>query len=427
MTKRHFINHYLDFWLFNKNSIVPIYLNYFLFMNYSRITTIIIFCFLLAYGQTYSQMADEPRLTKMEVAVFKPAKQEATEENVKKLKIPQGFKIEKFAEDLGNARMITVHENGNIYVTARDEGKVILLKDSNGDGKADDKQVVSELKDVHGLSIQDNKLYMVTIKEIYSADIKEDGKLGQLQKLVDDLPDGGQHPNRTIEFGPDNKMYVSVGSTCNACEEPNPEHATMLRFNADGSGKEIYARGLRNTVGFAFHPQTQELWGMDHNSDWLGNDEDQEDLNKIEEGKHYGWPFVYDDGKKMPHREPEDKDHDEFIKETTFPILMYQAHSAPMAMAFYNGAQFPQEYRQDAFVAMRGSWNRENPTGYKVVRIKYENNEPQEFEDFITGFLLEDGRSHFGRLAGLAIHTDGSLLFTDDANGVLYRVSYQGN
>lgn len=372
----------------------------------------------------FSQM-EEPRPAKMEVAVFKPGKQEASEENVRKLKVPEGFKIEKFAEDLGNARMITIGNDGAVYVTARDEGQVIMLQDTNGDGKADRKQVVAARKDVHGVTIHENHLYLTTIKEILRATIKQDGTLGDLQVLVDDLPDGGQHPNRTMNFGPDNMMYVSIGSTCNACEEPNPEHATILQFNADGSGRKVYAHGLRNTTGFDFHPETSEFWGMDHNTDWLGDDESHEELNKIEEGAHYGWPFVYDDGKKMPHREPEEIGHEEFIKKTKSPVLMYQPHSSALSLAFYTKNQFPEEYKNDAFVTMRGSWNREKPTGYKVVRIRFNNNnQPEEFEDFVTGFLLEDGKSHFGRLVGLTLHTDGSILFTDDANGVVYRVSY---
>ncbi|CAN5320558.1 sorbosone dehydrogenase family protein [soil metagenome] len=392
-------------------------------------TFILPFCLLLICSVTVLAQNDkEPREAKMEVAVFKPYKQEATEENVKKLKVPDGFKIEKFAEDLGNARMITVHNNGDVYVTARDEGKVFLLRDTNGDGKADHKSVVSELEDVHGIGINQNTMYLVTIKDLYATSINEDGTLGQLQKLVDDLPDGGQHPNRTIGFGPDNMLYMSIGSTCNACEEPNPEHATLLRFNPDGSGRKIFAHGLRNTTGFAFHPATNEFWGMDHNTDWLGDDESHEELNKIEEDAHYGWPFVYDDGKKMPHREPEEMEHEDFIEQTKFPVLMYQPHSSAMSFAFNTGDHFPEEYKLDAFVTMRGSWNRENPTGYKVVRLKFnDDNQPEEFEDFVTGFLLEDGRSHYGRLTGLTFHTDGSLLFTDDSNGVVYRVSYEGN
>lgn len=374
-----------------------------------------------------AQMAEEPRQAKMEVAVFKPVKQEASEENVRKLKVPDGFKVEKWAENLGNARMMIAGQDGAIYVTARDEGQVIMLRDTNGDGKADQNQVVAEKKDVHGITIHENSMYLATIKEILRADIHQDGTLGELQVLVDDLPDGGQHPNRTMKFGPDNMLYVSIGSTCNACEEPNPEHATILQLNADGSNRKVYAHGLRNTTGFDFHPDTKEFWGMDHNTDWLGNDESHEELNKIEEGAHYGWPFVYDDGKKMPHREPENKDHEELIEKAKSPVLLYQPHSSALSFKFYTENQFPEEYKNDAFVTMRGSWNRENPTGYKVVRIRFNNNnQPEDFEDFVTGFLLEDGRSHFGRLVGLTVHNDGSLLFTDDSNGVVYRVSYEG-
>ena len=375
----------------------------------------------------FAQEDEELTATRMEVAVFQPERQEATAENMATLKLAADFTIEKFAENLGNARMLAVGQDGFVYVTARDEGKVIRLKDTNNDGVADENITVAEIKDVHGIYIHNDQIYLATIKEVFVADIQIDGTLSEPKMIIDDLPDGGQHPNRTLAVGPDNKLYISVGSTCNACEEPNPEHATMLRTDLDGSNREVFAEGLRNTVGFSFHPETQELWGMDHNTDWLGDDEDHEELNKIVEGAHYGWPFVYDDGKKMPHREPKDKSFEEFVKTTTFPELMYQPHSAPLAMVFYDSDQFPDEYKNDAFVAMRGSWNRSEPTGYKVVRIRFsEDHQPVEFEDFLSGFLLEN-KSHFGRLAGLAVHHDGSLLLSDDANGIVYRISYNGN
>ncbi|MGF1638353.1 MAG: PQQ-dependent sugar dehydrogenase [Cyclobacteriaceae bacterium] len=394
-------------------------------MNALKTTTVLFLTYII-FIPAFAQ--DDKKLTKsrMEVAVTQPAQKDATDENVSQLKLPAGFTIEKFAEDLGNSRMIAVRSEGSVYVTARDEGEVILLKDTNNDGKADKRSTVATIEDVHGIHIyNDNQMYLATVKDVYKANIKNDGTLEGLQKIIDDLPDGGQHPNRTLAVGPDNMLYISVGSTCNACEETNKEHATMLRAKIDGTEREVYAKGLRNTVGFAWHPVTKDFWGMDHNTDWLGDDEDHEDLNKIEKGKHYGWPFVYDDGQKMPHRSPPNVTFDEFVKKTTFPVLMYQPHSAPMEMVFYTGDEFPEEYKNDAFVAFRGSWNRADPTGYKVCRIKFdENNNPTGFEDFITGFLLDDGNAHFGRLVGLTVYQKASLLLTDDSNGVMYKISY---
>jgi len=357
--------------------------------------------------------------------VFKPAKKDATEERVRQLRVPAGFKVEKFAEDLGEARILAVSDAGHVYVTNREDSEVIMLEDTNNDGKADRREVVAKVEDAHGLAIHNNRLYIVNNMEIHAADIRDDGTLGETEKLNSYQADGGQHPNRTIGFGPDDKMYISVGSTCNACPEPNPLHATMLQFNSDGSDLKIYAEGLRNTIGFGWHPETKAFWGMDHGIDLLGDDVSKEELNLIEEGNHYGWPHIYEDGQYNPYPAPEDESYSDFKEKTTSPKLSYTAHAAPMQMTFYNKDHFPSEYRGDAFVAFRGSWNRSTPSGYKVSRIVFENGEPSRFEDFVTGFLIDNNQAHFGRLVGLAIHADGSLLFTDDTNGVIYRVSYQ--
>jgi membrane associated rhomboid family serine protease len=252
------------------------------------------------------------------------------------------------------------------------------------------------------------------------------GTEGKLQTLIDDIPDAGQHPNRTIAFGPDKMLYLSVGSTCNACDEPNKEHATLLQVQPDGSKRNIYAKGLRNTIGFAWHPQTRELWGLDHGSDWRGNEQPPEELNLIKQGADYGWPFCWGDRRPDVYlsADPDGATKKEYCAKTESPVLTYTAHSAPLALMFYTASQFPTEYRNDAFVTMRGSWNRNPPSGYKVVRIRYENGKPVKFEDFVTGFLTKDGKAQFGRPVGLATAPDGSLFFTDDTNGVIYRVSY---
>jgi glucose/arabinose dehydrogenase len=317
-------------------------------------------------------------------------------------------------------------ESGHVYASDREAGIVMMLRDTDGDGKADEKKTVANIKQVHGLYIHKNRMYMVAVKQVYVADIQPDGSLGQPSMLISDLPDGGQHPNRTLAFGPDEKMYLSVGSTCNSCPEPNPENATMLRAEEDGSNRKVFAKGLRNTIGFGWHPQTKQLWGMDHGIDWLGDDEQKEELNVITQNADYGWPYIYGEGKYNPGDRPKgDTTYQQYLSKTTLPMLTYQAHSAPMAMAFYTGSQFPAEYRNDAFVAMRGSWNRSSPVGYKIVRIHFEEGKPVRFEDFVTGFTIEDNKSHFGRLAGLTVHKDGSLLFSDDTNGVIYQVTYQ--
>lgn len=357
---------------------------------------------------------------------FYPALEQATDANVAQLKVPAGFKITKFAQDLGKPRILAVNDNGNVYTSDREKGIVIMLTDANGDGVSEDKKTVATIKQVHGLNIHNGKMYMVAVNELYVADINADGTLAQPQMLIGDLPDGGQHPNRTLAFGPDNKMYITVGSTCNSCPEPNPENATILVANEDGSNRKIYAKGLRNTIGFGWHPETNELWGMDHGIDWLGDDEQKEELNQIKQGADYGWPYIYGEGKYNPGDRPQgDTTYQQYLQKTTLPTLVYQAHSAPMGMAFYTASMFPADFKNDAFVAMRGSWNRSSPVGYKIARVHFENGKPVRFEDFVTGFVVNNNKAHFGRLVGVAVHKDGSLLFSDDTNGVIYRVAYQ--
>lgn len=165
---------------------------------------------------------------------------------------------------------------------------------------------------------------------------------------------------------------------------------------------------------------------MEHGIDWLGDNEQKEELNKLEQGADYGWPYMYGEGHYNPGDRPKgDTTYQQYLEKTTLPELTYQAHAAPMAMVFYTGNMFPAEYQHDAFVAMRGSWNRSTPVGYRVVRLLFENGQPIEFEDFVTGFLVNNNRSHFARLAGVTMHADGSLLVSDDTNGVVYRVAYQ--
>lgn len=388
---------------------------------------LLIMVLMLPVEQVYGQQEEEPVRARMENHVFKPAKRAATAERVQQLQVPPGFKVEKFAEDLGESRMIAISDAGDVFVSDRKGGRVIRLRDTNGDGMADEKEIVAEIEKIHGINIFGERMFLSNVKEIYSAVLTPEGDLGEPSLLVEDLPDGGQHPNRTLAFGPDNKMYVSIGSTCNACEESNEEHATILRMGADGSDREVFAKGLRNTMGFGWHPQTAEMWGMDHGIDWLGNEEQKEELNRLVEGGDYGWPYIYSFSKKVPHREPDNMSSAAYATQAIEPVLEEpEAHSAALGMVFYHRDQFPEEYRNDAFIALHGSWNRSQPAGYKVSRIRYnKQGAPEGFEDFLTGFLIEDNKAQFGRPVALAVHPDGSLFVTDDENGVVYRVSYQ--
>lgn len=356
--------------------------------------------------------------------VFRPALAPASAANVQQLKVPTGFKVAKFAEQLGKPRILAVGPGGNVYASDRDSGLVMLLKDTNGDGIADSRQKVATIRQAHGLAIRNSLMYIVAVRELYVADINADGTLGSPRMLLNSLPDAGQHPNRTLAFGPDGLLYISIGSTCNSCPESNKLNATMARVNPDGTNLVVFAKGLRNTIGFGWHPQTGEMWGMDHGIDWLGDEDQKEEVNQIRQNANYGWPYIYGEGKYNPGDRPEgDTTYQQYLSLTTLPALTYQAHAAPMQMAFYTGTAFPAEYRNDAFVAMRGSWNRSQPVGYKVVRLHFENGKPVRFDDFLSGFLVNNNQAHFGRLVGVAVHTDGSLLVSDDTNGVIYRVS----
>ena len=327
--------------------------------------------------------------------------------------------------------MIAVAGDGTVYVTRRTVGDVVMLRDADGDGAADGPPtVVASRPGMHGIAIDGETVYLVTVKDVYRTRILDDGTFAALELLADDLPDAGQHPNRMVVVGPDGMLYLTAGSTCNACAEPNPENATMLRMAPDGSSRTIFASGLRNTIGYGFEPETGEVFGMDHGTDWLGDNEQHEELNQIVEGNRYGWPYVFADGMYNPQDYPPGGiTMPEWEARSAEAIGLYTPHAAPMQLAFYTGEQFPEEYRGDAFVATRGSWNRRPPSGYEVVRVQFEDGRPVGFEPFVQGFLVQEPGGewgHLGRLCGLAQTPDGALLLSDDTNGVVYRIAYQG-
>lgn len=382
----------------------------------------------LAVGGAWAQQGDGTD-TGAQIHIFKPDKVAPTPERLAGIKAPAGFTVTPFATGLKNARIIAVAPNGNVYVSRRDQGDVLLLRDANGDGRADGApEIVASRAGAHGLAIKDNQLYLVTVKELFVADIGPDGRLGPLKLLVGDLPDAGQHANRTIAFGPDGMLYLSVGSTCNDCNETNQENATLLRFSPDFMSRNIVASGLRNTIGFDWQPRTGELWGFDHGIDFLGDEEQPEELNKIEHGKMYGWPHVYAAGSIYPQSTPVGEISKQDWKAHSTPMVLgYAAHAAPMQLVFYRGTGFPAEYQGDAFVTMRGSWNRKQASGYEIVRVRFQDGQATSVEPFVTGFLTDGGRTHIARPVGLALAKDGSLLMADDANGTIYRVAYTGN
>lgn len=374
------------------------------------------------------QRLPDPEAANVRVAgaVYEPRAEKPGPDFAASLKVPAGYRVSVFAEDLGNARMLAVAPDGTVYLSRRTEGDIVMLKDGNRDGKADTRAIVAKRRGLHGITLHNGTMYIVGTHDVWTAAVRPDGTLSELTRIIEDLPDAGQHLNRTLAVGPDNMLYISVGSTCNACRESSDENATIVRASLDGKTRTIFASGLRNTIGFGWHPATGEMWGWDHGIDWLGDEHQREEVNRIERGKMYGWPLIYGDG----GYNPQDDEHAgvklaEFDSLAKRPVATYTAHSAGMQMVFNSGRKLPGI--GDAFIAQRGSWNRSSPSGYEVTRIRFER-DTATVEPFVTGFVRKsgDGWVQYGRLAGTAMTPDGALLFSDDKNGVIYRVDYTG-
>ncbi len=335
------------------------------------------------------------------------------------VRLPPGFRIDTFASELGAPRFMAVSPSGDLFVSVPSRGQVVALPNRDGDGKADRAVVYADgLNRPHGLAFFGQWLYVAETGAVlrYAYHL---GDLtgGKPEVVVPDLPSGGGHWTRTIAFGPDGKMYVSVGSSCNVCEESDPRRAAILQFNPDGSGGRIFARGIRNAVGITFHPQTGELWATNNGRDWLGDEFPPDTILVVKDGAHYGWPNC--NGQRVP--DP-DFGRPEFCRSTALPALEIQAHSATLGLTFYTGSMFPPDFRGDLFVALHGSWNRSVPTGYKLIRIPMGSGRPGAPQDFATGWL-QGGRA-WGRPVDVITGKDGALYLSDDRAGVIYRISY---
>lgn len=345
---------------------------------------------------------------------------------ISNLVVPAGLKVTAVANGLGKPRIMAMRDDNSLYVTRRDAGDVLLLSDKDGDGVFEDLVTVwAQFPGVHGITIHEGNLYLVSARILKRGKIGSDGMISDTVTLLKDLPEGAQHDNRMISFGQDGKLYMTIGSTCNDCGETNKENATMVVMDADGSNRRIFARGLRNTIGFDWHPETKEIWGCDNGTDWRGDEIPPEELNKIEDGGDYGWPWVFADQQVDPTREdPMGTTKEAYAKNTKSSVMTFSAHSAPIDFRFIgNLPGFPAEFKNDALVAWHGSWNRKNPEGYKIQRIHFENGKPVSVHDFFSGFLSEDGKTRFGRPAGIITSKSGKLFVSDDENGIIYCIA----
>jgi glucose/arabinose dehydrogenase len=338
--------------------------------------------------------------------------------------VPAGFSVSLFASGLGKPRWLAIAPNGDVFVSESDFGKITVLAERAGHLR---KATFAEgFAQPHGLAFHDGALYAADTTAVWRLAYKDGAlKAGKKTRITTDsfgIPGG--HFTRDIAFGPDGKLYLAIGSRDNMGENPLPR-ASVQSVSADGK-LTTFANGLRNPIGIAFYPGTNDLWVTVNERDGLGDDLPPDYLAHIQSGDFFGWPYAY----LGPHPDPDyGAKRPDIVAKTKTPDLLFQAHSAPLGLVFYEGDQFPAEYKGDAFVAFHGSWNRANPTGYKIVRVKFKDGKPQGgYDNFLTGFRVDDSSPAqvWGRPVGLAVAKDGSLLIADDAGKVIWRVAYTG-
>lgn len=357
-----------------------------------------------------------------------------TGSGVEGIDLPSGFVIDVYADDLGSTllsfggpspgpRMMMI-KDGLLFVSIPNKGLVAILPDRDGDNVADEVQVfISDLDYPHGIDYYDGWFYIAEESRVIRVR-DDDGDLvaddESLEVIIDKLPTGG-HYTRTVKIH-DGELYLSMGSSCNVCYESNEMRAAISKSDLDGSNLTVFAKGLRNSVGLAFHPVTGELYATENGRDWLGDDLPPDEVNLITEGGDYGWPTCY--GQNIYDTDFNNSEYTGDPCNDTGKIPSFvdlQAHSAPLGLTFYDGETFPQEYQGDLFVCFHGSWNRQDPTGYKVVSIDMDT---REVSDFATGWL--GAATISGRPVDVIVADDGSLLVSDDNAGKIYRIYYAG-
>lgn len=347
-----------------------------------------------------------PAAAPADVAASRPLK-------ISELQVPPGFDVTIYAQWGGHARLMAFSPSGILFVSDMNGGRILMIP-----RVGIVQTFASGLNLPHGLAFLDSDLYVAeNARIIVFRGAGGASPVAGAPQGIAALPGPGGHATRTIVFAPDGKLVATAGSTCNLCAETDPRRAAAMRFHADGSGMELFAAGLRNSVGLAVHPATGEIWATDNGTDGLGDETPPDEINILRPGGDYGWPRCFGNGERYA---PFTGD----CSSTAYPELNLPAHSAPLGISFYTGSLFPVRYWDGAFVAFHGSWNRTQPTGYKVVYITAASGRAAGIEDFLTGFLA--GGTASGRPVHAICGPDGALYVSDDRNGVIYRIGYNG-
>jgi len=338
-----------------------------------------------------------------------------------RIDLPEGFRISVYARDVRNARAMAMGPEGTLFVGSRRAGNVYAVRDRDGDHIADEVLTLDRgLNMPSGLAFRDGALYVAAVSRILRYDDIESRLDAPPEPVLvyGDLPTDRHHGWKFIRFGPDGKLYVPVGAPCNVCERIDPRYATIMRMNTDGTDPEVYVSGVRNTVGFDWHPVTGELWFTENGRDLMGNDIPPDELNRVSEaGQHFGFPYHH--GNDIPDPEFGGKRP---LDTMVAPAQELGPHVAAVGMRFYTGSMFPAEYHGQIFIAEHGSWNRDDKIGYRITLVRLDGNEAAGYEDFAAGWLEDE--EVYGRPADVEVMPDGSLLVSDDYAGMIYRVTY---